>query len=183
MHRSISRSSRCFSSLSTVMLSLLRPAHKQSRINTLGAACLAVENAARVPRATKSACAGSPNPWHAHRSRLLPTLRPDGWGASARLGGGLPPQVACFRRGGGGVARRARYSVLITGEIYINRLPQRPSASISATFFTRRIWRDSPLNRAARKARIKSAASSGPIMRAPRQRTFISSCSTPWCAE
>ena len=39
------------------------------------------------------------------------------------------------------------------------------------------------VKRAARNARAHSNASSGPITREPRVRTFMSSCSTPWWAE
>ncbi len=56
-------------------------------------------------------------------------------------------------------------------------------SSSSAIFRTRRRWRSSPLNRADTNARTSSVASSRPMTRAPRQSTFMSSCSTPWRAE
>ena len=56
-------------------------------------------------------------------------------------------------------------------------------ASMSKTFCMRRLWRSSPENSADAKALAISLTSSSPIMRAPMQRTFMSSCSTPWCAE
>src|SRR5262249_2122407 len=58
-----------------------------------------------------------------------------------------------------------------------------PHHSSRRIFARRRTWRSSPEKRAAMNARTNSAASDGPPMRAPRHRTFISSCSTPWRAE
>ena len=48
---------------------------------------------------------------------------------------------------------------------------------------SRRSWRGSPVKVAPRKATAHSKAGSGPMTRAPSVRTFMSSCSTPWCAE
>ena len=48
---------------------------------------------------------------------------------------------------------------------------------------SRRTWRSSPENFAAVKARTTSAASEGPMTRAPSEITFMSSSSTPWWAE
>ena len=54
-----------------------------------------------------------------------------------------------------------------------------PAASMARTFASRRRWRGSPLKVAARKATAHSKAGSGPMTRAPRVSTFMSSCSTP----
>ena len=58
-----------------------------------------------------------------------------------------------------------------------------PAASIASTFARRRQWRSSPENFALTNACTSSRASSRPMMRAPRQSTFILSCSTAWWAE
>ena len=57
------------------------------------------------------------------------------------------------------------------------------AASMASTLASRRRWRGSPLNVAPTKASTHSYAGSGPMTRAPSVRTFMSSCSTPWCAE
>src|SRR5437660_5740626 len=55
--------------------------------------------------------------------------------------------------------------------------------SIAFTFPSRRSWRWSPLYFESRKALTSSSATASPMTRPPLTRTFISSCSTPWCAE
>ena len=55
------------------------------------------------------------------------------------------------------------------------------SSSIAWILPRRRTCRSSPVNSAARKERITSLASAGPITRAPRHSMFTSSCSTHWC--
>src|SRR5271157_2630907 len=61
--------------------------------------------------------------------------------------------------------------------------PQVARFSILRTFATRWACRSCPgslpMKRAARKTATRSLARSGPITRAPRQSTFMSSCSTP----
>ncbi len=54
--------------------------------------------------------------------------------------------------------------------------------SIASTLPKRRRCRGSPEKRAARNAAAHSTAGSIPMTRAPIARTFMSSCSTPWCA-
>src|ERR1700678_1443528 len=57
-------------------------------------------------------------------------------------------------------------------------------ASMARTLLKRRTKRGSVETKlAARKASATSWSVSVPMTRAPRTRTFMSSCSTPWCAE
>ena len=62
-------------------------------------------------------------------------------------------------------------------------VPYAPFPSISFTLSSLRTCRSSPLKQAERKAETSSLASSVPMTRAPRQSTFMSSCSTPCRAE
>src|SRR5262249_3192239 len=64
-----------------------------------------------------------------------------------------------------------------------SRPPRRASSSIAWISASRRTCRSAPENFAARNARTHSPARSGPITRAPRHRTFMSSSSTPCRAE
>src|SRR5919198_1087160 len=57
---------------------------------------------------------------------------------------------------------------------------RRNSRSMASIFPSRLTCRSSPLNSAPRNARSTSAASAGPITRAPRHSTFTLSCSTHW---
>ena len=61
------------------------------------------------------------------------------------------------------------------------RLPY-PLRSTARSLLRRRWCRSSPENSASRNAITTSRANSPPIILAPRHRTFMSSCSTPWCA-
>ena len=58
-----------------------------------------------------------------------------------------------------------------------------PRASIARTFAKRRMCRSAPVKRADKNVWTSSSASPSPITLPPRQKTFISSSSTPWRAE
>ena len=86
----------------------------------------------------------------------------------------VPPRVFWILAG-----PRTRRTLARSGQ----RSPPIEAASIDSTLSRRRRWRGSPEKRAARNAAAHSAAGSIPMTLAPIARTFMSSCSTPWCAE